>query len=465
MPRKNQSGGVLRADKLGLNSKKVEEKDLQKIMEGRLPNGVTMSSQKDGSIKHRAGHELCFHAPKSVSILALDGGDKRFYEAHLESVKETLKAIEEDCAQARVYNGKKTSFENTKNLTVALIKHTASRSLDPHLHHHALVMNATERQDKTWKALASSMTKDKAINGFLERVYHNQIYYGLIYRNTLANKVHKLGCEIEIVGKHGMWEIKGVPKEARDAMSKRRKEIEELLNKLDYHSFKAADMASLDSREKKPKNIRLADMQNTWKAELAKVGFSFKEFLVELEKNKDKKLTENQSPQKSEGIALAINTVKDATWYLSQYELKLDYIKIISQALEFSIGKTTHKDIVLAVNQLIKEGFLISLDKSDTTFVTKELIETEKTIMDFVDNAKNKWSSFSLKGDGNIVADEIKKNAIDILQSKHRLSLVESGRSDNKDLIANILELAEALEKLLESYPQIVCYQTISMKM
>ncbi len=291
------------ANKLGLNSKKVEEKDLQKLMEGKLPNGVTISSQKNSSIKHRAGYELCFHAPKSVSILALDGGDKRFYEAHLESVKEALKAIEEDCAQARVYNGKKTSFENTKNLTVALIKHTASRSLDPHLHHHALVMNATERQDKTWKALASSMTKDKTINGFLEQIYHNQIYYGLIYRNSLANKVQKLSCEIEIVGKHGMWEIKGIPKEARDVMSKRRKKIEELLSKLNYHSFKAADIASYDSREKKPKNIRLAEMRSTWKAELAKVGFSSKEFLVELEKNKDKKLTENQSPQKSESIA------------------------------------------------------------------------------------------------------------------------------------------------------------------
>ncbi|CAL7962060.1 hypothetical protein GAMM_20045 [Gammaproteobacteria bacterium] len=67
--------------------------------------------------------------------------------------------------------------------------------------------------------------------------------------------------------------------------------------------------------------------------------------------------------------------------------------------------------------------------------------------MDFVDNGKNKWSGISLKDDSNIVADEIKKNAIDILQSKHRLSLVESSRSDNKDLIASILELAESSGK------------------
>ncbi len=437
------------ADKLRLINKKVLEKDLQESMEGRLQNGVTIGLQKDGSIKHRAGYDLCFHAPKSVSILALEGGDKRFYQAHLEAVKETLKAIEEECAQARVYNNNKEGFENTKNLTIALIRHTASRSLDPHLHHHALIMNATERQDKTWRALASSMTKTKTVNGFLEKIYHKQIYYGLIYRTSLANRVQKLGCEIEIVGKHGMWEIKGVPKEVRDTMSKRRKEIEELLSKLNYRSFKAADMASLDSREKKPKHIRLAEMKQTWKDELTKVGFSSKEFLANLEKNKDKKLTEKFELQKIEAINLAVNTVKDATWYLSQYELKLDYTKIISKALEFSIGKTTHQDIVLAANQLIKDGFLISLDKSDTFFVTRELIETEKAIMDLVDKGKNRWSDFILKDNdsNNTISDEIKKCAGDILQSKHRVILVESNRPDNKDLIRNILNLAESSGK------------------
>lgn len=446
------------AEKLGLANKKALEEDLQSIMEGKLPNGVIIGLQKDGSIKHRPGYELCFHAPKSVSILALDGDDKRFYEAHLAAVKETLKVIEEDCAQARVYNGKTVNFENTKNLTVALVRHTASRSLDPHLHHHALVMNATERQDKTWRALASNMAKDKTFHGFFEQIYNNQIYYGLIYRNSLANKVQKLGCEIEIVGKHGMWEIKGVPKEARDIMSKRRKEIEESLKKLGYYSLKAADMAALDSREKKPKNIRLAEMRQNWKDELAKVGFSSEKFLSELEKNRDKKLTENQDlpknqrngiNEKNENTNLAIDTVKDATWYLSQYKLKLDYTKIISQALEFSIGKTTHRDIVFAVNQLIKDGFLISLDKSDATFVTKELIETEKAIMELVDNGKGKWSDFVLKHNisDSVVSAEIKKHAADILQSKHRLNLVESDSSDNKNLIAGLLEAAESSGK------------------
>ena len=439
------------SSKLGLNGKKVEEKSLQRIMEGKLPNGVTIGLQKDGSVsKHRIGYDLCFHAPKSVSILALGGGDKRFYEAHLEAVKEALKTIEEDCAQAKTYSGKKIIFENTKNLTVALVRHTASRALDPHLHHHALVMNVTERQDKTWRALASNITKNmESVHGFSEQIYKNQIYYGLIYQLALANKVVEMGCEIENVGKNGLWEIKGIPKEARDTVSKRRKQIEDRMASLYYHSKKAADIASLDTRENKPKNINFEEMKQTWKAELAKVGFSSKEFLAELESNKNKKLMEAQDTQINKNLIEAIRTVKDATWYLSQYKLKLDYVKIISKAMEFAIGKTTHGDIVKATNQLIKEGFLVSLNKSDITFVTKELIETEKAIMDLVDNGRNKWSEFELKdGAFNEITDiGMQKLVINILQSKHRHSLVESNKLDNKDFIAATLKLAESSGK------------------
>src|SRR3990170_207677 len=173
-------------------------------------------------IKNSAGAAIYFSKEDNYYLSEVD-------------TKETLKTIEKDCAQAKIFKGKKISFENTKNLTVALIRHAASRALDPHLHHHALVMNATERQDKAWRALASSMTKtNNKTDGFLERVYNNQIYYGLIYRSTLANKVQALGYEIEIVGKHGMWEIKGIPEIARETLSKRRKEIEKQIGKLNY---------------------------------------------------------------------------------------------------------------------------------------------------------------------------------------------------------------------------------------
>ena len=101
------------AAELGLKGK-VEEKELQKLLEGKLPNGFTVGLHKDGTTNHRLGYDLCFHAPKSVSILALDGADKRFYNAHLESVCEALKIIERDCAQSKIVKSGQVSFEKTK---------------------------------------------------------------------------------------------------------------------------------------------------------------------------------------------------------------------------------------------------------------------------------------------------------------------------------------------------------------
>ena len=98
------------ASELGLSGK-VEEKRLQQLLEGKLSNGVVIGLQKNGKTNHRPGYDLCFHAPKSVSILALDGEDKRFYNAHLEAVKETLKIIEVVISAIM-----KKSFENANCL-------------------------------------------------------------------------------------------------------------------------------------------------------------------------------------------------------------------------------------------------------------------------------------------------------------------------------------------------------------
>lgn len=452
------------AIELGLSGKKVEEQELQKLFEGRLPNGVTIGMQKDGKINHRAGYDICFHAPKSVSILALDGGDKRFYDAHLAAVRETISLIERDCAQSKVFQTNQIRFENTKNLTVALVRHTASRELDPHLHHHALVMNATQRQNGAWRALASSKVKiNGEVNGFFERVHHNQIYYGLIYKAALADKVRSLGCEIEIVGKHGLWEIKGIPKEAREIMSKRRQQIEERIDKLNYRSMKAADVASLDTRQTKPKNLKMNDIKQLWKNELASVGFSSEEFLAKLARDTVSKEIDTTAT----GLGINdINTqvrnqnakeaIKDSIEHLSQYNLKLDYAKIITQALEFSIGQNTHRDMVQALNMVIKEGVIIPLDKSASLFVTKELLVTEQSIIDMVAKDKNIdqtpkkhkiYVNLQNKAPRNMVSGIAKDCAINILQSNHRLGLIESKLTDNTDILSTILNLAESSGK------------------
>ena len=435
---------------------KVEEKELQKLLEGKLANGTVIGLQKDGTIIHRPGYDICFHPPKSVSILALDGEDDGFYNAHLDAVRTTLKFIERDCAQAKVFKDGQIKFERTQNLAVALIRHTMSRKRDLHLHHHAIVINATQKQDGTWRALASHKVKNQDHpNGFSERVYHNQIYYGLIYKATLANKVRELGYEIEVVGKHGLWEIKGVPQAAIDVMSKRSLEIEKRAAKLNYPSLKATDVIALDTREKKPKGIKLSEIKQNCRDQLAAVGFSSKEFIADFNKSKDRN-NDYAKETKTDSSTTARQAIEDAVSHLSQYSLKLDYAKIVTQALEFSIVNNSHEKIVNALNEAIKSGALIPLDDARATFVTKELIETEKNLMDLVARSKtnnainSKYAaSINLKDSviDHIPNGKIKELAVGVLQSNNRLSLIEHRLVDNTELYSAFLSLAESSGK------------------
>jgi len=435
------------AKRLNLNGK-IEQDSLQNLLEGKLPNGNVIGLQKDGTINHRAGFDLCFSAPKSISILALDGGDDRLYEAHVKAVKDTLKFIEKDCAQAKISQNEIISFENTENLAVALIGHTTSRKQDLQLHTHCLVMNATEREDGKWRALASSKTKSDVVNGFAERIYNNQIYYGVLYKSFLASTVKGLGYEIENVGKHGLWEIKDVPKEARDIMSKRRKEIEVKIDKLGYQSLKANDIITLDTRDEKDPNLNLEEIKKVWRQELSSVGFSSQACI---EKVRQRNLGQNlgQSSITPEEIKQnAKVAVQDAIGHLSQFNLKLDYNKLAEKSLEFAIGTNTHADISQALDKAIQNQSLIALDKNQSTFVTKELLETEKAILHLVENGKNA-ASLKIKTQAldTVEAKQFSKTAVEILESKDRCGLVEHGNMDGKELIKSLFSLAEASGK------------------
>ncbi|HEX2522759.1 MAG TPA: MobF family relaxase, partial [Terriglobia bacterium] len=107
----------------------------------------------------------------------------------------------------------------TSNLCAAAFRHDASRELDPQLHTHFVVANATyDPRNGRWFALE---THDmfKAIR-----------YAGKAYQNELAWECRRLGYQIEhIHNDKGLvegFEIRGVSAELRQRFSKRRKEVE-----------------------------------------------------------------------------------------------------------------------------------------------------------------------------------------------------------------------------------------------
>ncbi len=70
------------AEKLGLKGE-VASADMDAVRQGKLPDGSDLSRMVNGVNKHRSGYDLTFSAPKSVSVMALVGEDRRFIEAHI----------------------------------------------------------------------------------------------------------------------------------------------------------------------------------------------------------------------------------------------------------------------------------------------------------------------------------------------------------------------------------------------
>lgn len=225
------------AAQLGLQGR-VENATLDDVRQGKLPDGSDLSRMADGKNKHRSGYDLTFSAPKSVSIMALVAQDKRFIDIHNRAVAIAMSEVEQ-LVSARITENGITETVLTGNMVAALYNHDTSRDLDPHLHTHSLVFNATFAEGK-WRALASD-TRMKT--GFGETIYAAQIALGKIYQNAVRRDVEKLGFETVTTGKNGLWEIKDVPVEP---FSRRSQAIDSAVGQ--DASKASRDVAALDTR-------------------------------------------------------------------------------------------------------------------------------------------------------------------------------------------------------------------------
>jgi conjugative relaxase-like TrwC/TraI family protein len=62
------------AEALGLSGS-VNPELFEQLLSGKLPSGQQLGKLVKGEVQHRSGYDLTFSAPKSVSLLALVGGD------------------------------------------------------------------------------------------------------------------------------------------------------------------------------------------------------------------------------------------------------------------------------------------------------------------------------------------------------------------------------------------------------
>ena len=185
------------------------------------------------------GWDLTFSAPKSVSSLwatAPTGTRDKLQGLHDEAVREALSYLENTASFTR--RGKGGESAERCGLAVATFQHGTSRTQDPQLHTHALVINVGAREDGTWGTVRS------------RDFYQHKMAAGALYRAALGHGLSReFGAELERDGT--AFRVKGVPEGLEETFSTRRKQVLEQLDARGLDSPRAAETAALTTRERK----------------------------------------------------------------------------------------------------------------------------------------------------------------------------------------------------------------------
>jgi conjugative relaxase-like TrwC/TraI family protein len=263
----------LGAKRLGLSGK-VRADDFLGLCENQHPvTGETLTqrlntTRTDGgetAANRRIFYDFTFSPPKSVSLAGLLGKDERILEAHARAVKLALREFEAFAA-TRIRAGGAQNDRLTGNFAAALFTHDTSRALDPHLHTHCIVFNATfDSLENRWKALQNfELLRARK---FAENAYYHE----------LARELRSFGYRIRNRAR-GDFQVEGISDELCERFSKRRAEIDAALEKLLEEKPEIASgdvmatrrLIATAERARKQRDLSREELLELWESQLTR---------------------------------------------------------------------------------------------------------------------------------------------------------------------------------------------------
>jgi len=247
----------------------VSERAFLALCDGKHPKTDCRLTQRMKTIRRQNGlealnrrvfYDFTISPPKSVSVVALYQ-DARITDLHNRAVHLAMTELEK-LAETRVRKSGRNEDRITGNLIGAYFRHDTSRELDPHLHTHCVVFNATfDPHEGRWKALQA------------EAMYRAVRFAQEYYRHELAKGLRTLGYEIDnnLCG----FEIRSVPKSLVARFSKRHQQIDQDTKaRIELHGFKG-DIKALrnriahSNRRRKMKGVSSTDfLKSLWRTQM-----------------------------------------------------------------------------------------------------------------------------------------------------------------------------------------------------
>jgi len=217
----------------------------------------TRRSKGQETANRRIFYDFTFSPPKSVSILALVAEDGRLVDAHHRALQIALQEFEQFAAVRLRQKGAR-DYRVTQNIVAAQFTHDTSRALDPHLHTHCIVFNASfDAAEGRWKALEN-------YDMLRARKYVENVYY-----HELAKDLRRFGYSLRNQPR-GDFEVEGVSAELCQRFSKRHKQIDKALAELlqakpelDGTNLKAIrEHLATAERSRKMRNVGRAELRS-----------------------------------------------------------------------------------------------------------------------------------------------------------------------------------------------------------
>jgi conjugative relaxase-like TrwC/TraI family protein len=347
-------------------SGEIKKEDFLNLIEGKDPQGNELVSANSQG-EHRAGVDLTFSAPKSVSILTEVSGDSKVREAHERAVTKTLSYVEKNYSQCRITEDKITERVNTGNLVIAKFGHDTSRELDPQIHTHCVVMNMTQRDDGQWRALSN------------ENLFDNKIFLGQMYRNDLAASLKELGYSIRSDEK-GLFEIQGIDQKLIDAFSQRSEQIEAKVKELkesgqysNASEAKLREIATLGSRVTK-KDVDMEVVRETWQGRIKDLGYTKDGIFESVQKATNEVQNDQMRVNEYDYLDLSLKAITEQE---STFQ-KEDVLKV---AGKLSIGERRIENLEKAFYELNGDKEIIRLGKDregNEIYTTREMQKNRK---------------------------------------------------------------------------------------
>lgn len=370
------------AERLGLSGEiHGDDAAFERLRRNRHPQTNEKLTPTDNA------NRICFldfqcSAQKSISVMAVTLGDARLLAAHDRAAELAFGELEKfAAAQAN------TKFERrnrvTGNLAAAAFRHTASRALDPQVHTHFVVANATwDEEAHAWRAL----TEYEILRAIR--------YAGKVYQNELASACRALGYEVtEKRDERGIitgFEIVGVSDEVCERFSKRRAEVEKGMEAFRQKHGREPTTAEIHAITVDSRNVKLDETTTTavLAAQRAQLSpdelFRLRSLRSEAE---EREARPPEFPLERESLIQAIGHLYERRSVAAGHE-------VLAEALNQNLG---HIDLGRLREQAEKTS-LVALTENDWTrahFATPRGLALERWAVDFVGRSRGHYPALA----------------------------------------------------------------------